>query len=125
MKHHFKNLEIWKKARKLVKKVYQLTANFPKQEIYGLSQQMRRAAVSIPSNIAEGCGRNGDKELIQFLHIAIGSICELETQLYLSFDLSYISQKEGKELAEECSEIRKMTTGFIKIIKTKSEKPDI
>lgn len=85
----FKDLIVWQKAYKLVMEVYKLTKNFPKDEIYGLSQQMKRSAISIPSNIAEGYGRQYDKEYKQFLSIAYGSLCELETQYLISVDLDY------------------------------------
>lgn len=83
MQHNFKNLEIWKKSRALAKDIYILTSELPESEKYGLINQMRWAAVSVPSNIAEGCGRSTDKYFARFLGIAIGSISELETQLYL------------------------------------------
>ena len=86
-KHH--ELKAWQEAMELVKEIYRLTREFPKEEIYGLVSQMRRAAVSIPSNISEGAARGGDKEFIQFLIIARGSLSELETQLLISHDLSY------------------------------------
>jgi four helix bundle protein len=79
-------LQVWIEARKLVNEVYLLTKNFPKEEIYGIISQIRRCAVSIPSNIAEGCGRRTSKETIQFLYISRGSLFELETQLFLSSD---------------------------------------
>ena len=82
-------LDVWKQSRLLVKQVYELTKQFPKEEQYGLSNQMRRCSVSIPSNIAEGHGRNHTKDSLQFFFIARGSLYELETQLYLSNDLGY------------------------------------
>jgi four helix bundle protein len=85
----FKDLIVWRKAHELVLVVYGLTKYFPKEELYGLSQQMRRSAISIPSNIAEGYGRQFIKEYQQFLSIAYGSRCELETQYLLSLDLGY------------------------------------
>ncbi|MCX5697066.1 MAG: four helix bundle protein, partial [Candidatus Omnitrophica bacterium] len=85
----FKDLIVWKKAYTLVIEIYRVSKVFPKDEIYGLSQQMRRCSVSIPSNIAEGYGRYFDKEYKQFLSIAYGSLCELETQYLLSIDLGY------------------------------------
>jgi four helix bundle protein len=90
----FKDLIVWQKAYKLVLEVYKITKNFPKYEIYGLAQQMRRAAVSLPSNIAEGYGRQHNKEYTQFLSISYGSLCELETQYLLSIDLKYVSKSE-------------------------------
>ena len=88
---NFKNLSIWQRSRSLVKVIYLATNDFLKDKIFGLTAQIRRAAISIPSNIAEGCGRNTNKDLSRFLDISIGSICEVETQLYLAFDLEFIS----------------------------------
>lgn len=85
----FKNLIVWQKAYTLVKEIYKITATFPKDELYGLSQQMRRSAIAIPSNIAEGYGRQHDKEYKQFLSIAYGWLCELETQYLLCVDLNF------------------------------------
>ena len=87
----FKDLIVWQKSYSLVIEIYKKTKNFPREEIYGLSQQMRRASVSIPSNIAEGYGRKFQKEYQQFLSIAYGSLCELETQYLLSIDLGYVN----------------------------------
>lgn len=86
----YKDLEVWIETRKLTKLVYDLTKSYPKEEIFGLTNQMRKSSVSVPSNIAEGCGRNTTKETIHFLFIARGSLFELETQFYLSLDLTYI-----------------------------------
>lgn len=90
----FKDLVVWQKGYKLVLEIYKITRDFPKSESYGLSQQMRKAAVSIPSNIAEGYGRIHKAEYKQFLSIAYGSLSELETQYLLSIDLNYISKSE-------------------------------
>ena len=87
-KHH--ELRAWQEAMELVKEIYRVTRDFPKEEMYGLVGQMRRAAVSIPSNISEGAARGGDREFIQFLIIARGSLSELETQLLISYDLGYL-----------------------------------
>jgi len=89
----FKDLIVWQKSYKLVIEIYKITKNFPKDEMYSLSQQIRRAAVAIPSNIAEGYGRQYNKEYKQFLSIAYGSLCELETQYLLSIDLDYIKNE--------------------------------
>ena len=86
----FKDLQVWQKSMELVKMIYLLTHTFPKSEIYSLTSQLRRSAISIPSNIAEGKGRGSIKEFINFLHISLGSLYELQTQLYLAKDLSYI-----------------------------------
>lgn len=88
----FKDLIVWRKAYELVIEIYKITKSFPKDEIYGLSQQIRRSAVSIPSNIAEGYGRQYNREYKQFLSIAYGSLCELETQYLLSVDLNYLDK---------------------------------
>ena len=93
----FRDLIVWQKAYKLVLEIYKLTGRFPKSEIYGLSQQMRKAAVSIPSNIAEGYGRKHEAEYKQFLSIAYGSLLELETQFLLANDLKYVSKNETVE----------------------------
>lgn len=90
----FKELIVWQKAYKLVLEIYEITKDFPKSEIYGLSQQMRRAAVSMPSNIAEGYGRSHKAEYRQFLSIAYGSLSELETQYLLAVDLKYMGKSE-------------------------------
>jgi four helix bundle protein len=89
------NLQAWKSAMALVKDVYTLTREFPKEEVYGLVSQMRRAAVSIPSNVAEGAARNGAKEFVQFLGMAKGSLSELETRLLISAELGYVSRDHG------------------------------
>ena len=110
--HQFKDLKVWQKGRKLVKVIYKLTQRLPKDEQYGLSSQMRRAAISIPANIAEGCGRNGDKELNRFLDIANGSAYELETLVTLCFDLDYITQAVSEEFVTALNEIQKMIFGL-------------
>ncbi len=99
----FKDLIVWQKAYKLVLEIYRITRSFPKDELFGLTQQMRRAAVSIPSNAAEGYGRKHKAEYRQFLSVAYGSLAELETQYMLSTDLKYISRDEVIEnLLKEC-----------------------
>ena len=89
-----KDLDVWKESLELARLVYLMTSKFPKEELYGITQQIRRSAVSIPSNIAEGAARNSQKEFIQFLHIALGSLAELETQLLLSEKLGFIKENE-------------------------------
>ena len=108
------DLDVWKKSIQFVKNIYKITSKFPDTEKYGLTNQMRRCAVSIPSNIAEGAGRNSKKEFKQFLYISLGSISELETQLIISTELNY--QKDNS-LLDELNEIRKMLFGLIKSIK--------
>ena len=112
-----KDLEAWKQGIELAKAVYEHTKNFPASELYGLTSQMRRSAISISSNIAEGAARSTDKEFIYFLHITLGSIAELETQYILSKELRF---SEGSTSVEKGIEnARKMTVGLIKHMKKK------
>ncbi len=106
--HYFNKLEVWQRARKLCKSVYNITENYPTSERFGLTSQIQRAAVSIASNIAEGAGRLSKKEFLHFLSISNGSAYELETQVYISKDLEYISEEKEKELVEELHIIQKM-----------------
>jgi four helix bundle protein len=110
MKTH-KDLNVWKEAMSLVKQVYSLTKDFPKEEVHGLVSQMRRAAVSIPSNIAEGAARDSRKEFARFLYISLGSLTELETQLLLSEELGFA---RSSEMGKDIESIRKMLFGLIK-----------
>ncbi len=104
------SLEAWKAARALVKQIYEITRNYPKDEIYGLCAQMRRAAVSIPSNLAEGAARVGQKEFAQFVNVAIGSLSELETQLLLSVDLGYLDP--GHEIFSQVDKVSALLQGL-------------
>ncbi|HMC00270.1 MAG TPA: four helix bundle protein [Flavobacteriaceae bacterium] len=113
----YTELDVWKKSRELVKQVYLLTLLFPKEEIYGLTNQLRRSVISVPSNIAEGNGRQSNKETIHFLYIARGSLNEVETQLYLSYDLEYISEEHLKEILEKVISCKKLLNGFINYYK--------
>ncbi len=106
---NFKELRIWQKGMEVVKDVYKETKSFPKDERYGLTSQMRRSAVSIPSNIAEGYKRFHNKEYKQFLHIALGSCAELETQLIISEDLGYVKKKENEAICEKLDHLSRMT----------------
>ncbi len=112
-----KDLEVWKVGIELVTIVYQLTKAFPKEEEFGLKSQIRRCAVSIPSNIAEGSGRISSKELIRFLYVANGSLCELETQLIIALNLGYIQDEES--YLSYIKRIRKMLHNLIKSIEQK------
>lgn len=105
-----KDLDLWKKSMDLVETIYKLTQAFPDSEKFGLTSQMRRAAVSIPSNIAEGAARKGDKELIHFLHIALGSLSELETQYLIAIRLAFIKNEETIE--EQMIDVKKLLLGF-------------
>jgi len=106
-------LDVWKNSRELVKKVYDVTKKFPKEETFGLMNQMRRCSVSVPSNIAEGCGRQHSKDSIQFFYIARGSLYELETQLYLSYDQNFINLDDLKVCLEKVETCQKLLSGFI------------
>jgi len=112
-----RKLEVWHKAMNLVSNVYRITKEFPKDEVYGLSSQMRRAAVSVPSNLAEGAGRKGSKEFKQFLNIAQGSLSELDTQIELARMLGYLSRQTYEELVMKITEISKMLYGLSNSIK--------
>ena len=110
---HFTELLVWKKAMQLTKNVYDITKLLPKEELFGLSSQMKRAAVSIPSNIAEGSSRNTTKDYINFLSIARGSNSELWTQLLLCNDLQYLKPEQTAETISLCEEISKMLNSMI------------
>ena len=105
---HYKDLKIWQKGMQVSKAVYQLTSRFPADERFGLTAQMRRAAVSVPSNIAEGQARHGTREFLQFLSHAGGSLAELETQLLLSVDLGYCQVADVSSVAVEIGEMQRM-----------------
>ena len=115
MKTH-KDLDVWRKSIDLVASVYKTTSLFPKEELYGLTSQIRRAAVSIPSNIAEGAARNHVNEFRQFLYIALGSGAELETQLIIAKMLGFISDEKSQALINELNSISRMLQGLIKSI---------
>lgn len=117
-KHH--DLRIWQEAMTLVREVYRATATFPRDEIYVLTSQMRRAAISIPSNIAEGAARSGVKEFLQFLSISRGSLSELETQVILAKDLGYL--EENRLLLERIDRIFGLVGGLINSLQNKAPK---
>ena len=112
MAHKFKELQIWKRSRLFCSKIYNITSKFPDSEKFGLTNQLRRASVSIPSNIAEGSSRNSNKDFARFLQISIGSAYEIETQLLISSDLKFIKDKELKSSLSELDEIIKMISKF-------------
>ena len=115
MKNHY-DLDVWKKSIELVKDIYEVSKFFPKEEMYGLTSQIRRAAVSIPSNIAEGASRQSNKEFIQFLYIALGSCSEVETQIIIAKELFFINDIES--ILNRIKEIKKMINGLLRYIKT-------
>lgn len=121
MKNNLKELKVWKKAIDLTVKVYKSTADFPIEERYGLQSQMRRAAVSIPSNIAEGAGRNSRKEFNYFLGVSNGSSYELMTQIVVSNKLNLIPDRYTNDLLVEIDELQKMTRGLKKLLATSKE----
>ncbi len=110
--HNYNELLVWQKSRELVKDIYLLTKNYSQDEKFGLVSQMRRSAVSIPSNIAEGSGRSTDKDFANFLSIAMGSSFELETQCWLSLDLGFIEKEKATEIIKLIKEIQKMLYSF-------------
>ncbi len=114
-----KDLKVWRQGIELTKIVYQLTATFPESEKYGLVSQMRRAAVSIPSNIAEGAARHSKKEFAQFLYIAMGSCAELDTQLIVSEELDFVSFESAQQAVQLIEEVKRMIQGLINYNNTK------
>ena len=118
MKTH-KDLDIWKKGISLVTEIYKLTKSFPKEETYGLKSQMQRAAVSYPSNLAEGAARSSDAEYIRFAYISLSSLSELETQTIISKNLGYTSDIDT--LLDKIEALRKMTLNFIKHLKDRKK----
>ena len=116
----YTELDVWKQARSLATVIYEITISYPKMEQFGIISQMRRCAVSIPSNIAEGCGRQHTKERIQFFTISRGSLYELETQLYISKDLAFINEDELNNCLQKIESLGKLINGFILFINTKS-----
>ena len=111
-----KDLDVWKESMLLAKEIYLLTNTFPKEELYGITSQIRRSVVSIPSNIAEGAARSSDKEFIQFLYISLGSLAEMETQLLLALDLNFT---KNTDFIPKIEKIRMKILGLIKYLKNK------
>ena len=110
--HNYRELKVWQKARAMVKDIYLVTENFPNDEKFGLTSQIRRCSISIPSNIAEGSGRATKKDFSHFLNISLGSAYELETQVILAYDLRLMDQKTSNRLTHQIQEIQKMIIGF-------------
>lgn len=117
--HNFRELKVWQKSRELVKEIYQITSDYPQLEKFNLCSQMQRAAVSVPSTIAEGSGRGSNSDFARFLDMSMGSSHELETQLFVSFDLGYISQEVLDGFLDNLWEIQKMISGLIKKLRSK------
>lgn len=117
---HFRTLLIWQKSMNIVTAIYQSTKAFPKEELFGLTSQLRRCSVSIPSNIAEGSGRESNKDFIRFLNISVGSLFELQTQLEIAKNIDYLTQDEFNKQYEDTRELERMLISFIKKIKERS-----
>jgi len=113
----FRKIKVWHKAHQVTLVIYHLTKSFPKDELYGMISQMRRASYSIPANIAEGCGRETDNDFARFLTIALGSASELEYFCILAKDLGYISESDYSTVIVKVTEVKRMLTGFIKRLK--------
>ena len=115
--HRFKDLEIWNKSRAFCLSIYEITSKFPDSEKFGLTNQLRRASVSIPSNIAEGSSRKSNKDFSRFLQITLGSAYEIETQLLIAFDLNFIDAITLQKLTNKLDSIIKMTSKFNSTLK--------
>lgn len=115
--NNFRKLLVWQKAMSLTTKIYSKTKQFPKEEIFGITSQIRRSTISIPSNIAEGIGRDSNNELIRFINIAVGSLFELQTQLEIAKNISYLNEEEFNNLYEDSREVERMLVAFLKKIK--------
>ncbi|HVZ93650.1 MAG TPA: four helix bundle protein [Phycisphaerales bacterium] len=116
----FRQLKVWEEAHRLALLVYRLTGTFPKEELYGMVSQLRRASFSIPANLAEGCGRDGDKELARFVQIAMGSACELEYFLLLARDLRMLSDAQHSEANGTTVAVKKMLASLLRRLRATS-----
>jgi four helix bundle protein len=114
---NFRDLKVWEKAHSLTLEVYKSTVTFPREELYGLTSQMRRSCASIPANIAEGCGRSGDAELARFMRIAMGSASELEYHLLLARDLGFLTPSDHEQLSGNVIEVKRMLSSFVQKLK--------
>ena len=120
MSEKYRDLLVWQRAMELVKEIYRATKSFPKEEVYGLTAQIRRAAIAVPSNIAEGKGRYSTADVNHFLVQARGSLYELETQVLIATDLKYLSEAESKKLLDSSDEVAKLLNGLIRSLREKS-----
>jgi four helix bundle protein len=123
MLRSYKDLKVWQKSYKLCLDIYKLTKGFPKEELYSLTSQIRRSAISVPSNIAEGYGRKTTAEYLRSLYIAYGSNCELETQILLTGDLCYCKPEHIKNVQEDVGEVERMLKALIKSLENKHLNP--
>ena len=113
----FRQLKVWEKSHQLALAIYKATKEFPKEELYGLTSQIRRASMSIPTNIAEGCGRNTDKEFARFLQIAMGSASEEEYQLILARDLKFLPTESYEQIHNDIEEVKRMLASLLKTLR--------
>jgi four helix bundle protein len=113
----FRDLLVWQKSHSLTLGIYKVTSGFPKSELYGLTSQMRRAAASIPANIAEGCGKQSDADFGRYIEIAMGSASELDHHLILAYDLGFLVEDDYQQLNGQTQEVKRMLIGFIKKLK--------
>jgi four helix bundle protein len=113
----FRKQKVWEKSHSLTLEIYKVTESFPREELYGLTSQMRRACASIPANIAEGSGKDGDADFARFLQISRGSASELEYHLLLAHDLGFLGNEDCQQLSKETNELKQMLTNFIKKLK--------
>jgi len=118
---HYRQLIAWQKSMRLVGSVYELSKRFPKEEVYGLTSQVRRAAVSVPSNIAEGQGRDSTREFLHHLSIAYGSLMEVETQVLIAEDLGYLEKQEVMDFLERSAEMGRIVNGLMKSLRRKAD----
>ena len=117
----FRKLQVWEKSHNLTLRIYKLTSEFPREEIYGLTSQIRRACASIPTNIAEGCGRESSADFARFLQIAIGSASETEYLILLAYDLKYLTADQYAELMDTTVRVKKMLTALVKNVRMNSK----
>lgn len=118
----FRELEVWRRGHRLTLDVYETTAAFPRQEIYGLTRQMRRASAAVSANIAEGCGRGSNADLARFLQMALGSASELDNHLLLARDLALMEPADHERLAGEVEQLKRMLTSFVKNLRAFANK---
>lgn len=123
--NNYTDLRVWQGGIEIVKKIYIISSNFPKEEIYGLTSQIRRCAISIPSNIAEGHGRDSLKDYLRFLSMSQGSLSELQTQIFIALELKFIDEIKYKELMELCSGTGRMLKKLQQTLKMKLSLPPI
>ncbi len=116
----FRQLKVWERAHRLALDIYKASAGFPKEELYGLTSQIRRSSMSIPTNIAEGCGRFTDPDFARFLQIAMGSASETEYQLILTHDLGFVSREKYEIMHRDVEEVKRMLASLLRTIRTKS-----